>query len=128
MIVFDGLGPTMDYSKSFVVLGFEAVTILVELAVVWAFMKWSHANNRSMRYALIGSMAANLVSFFVGALIYTYMNGSEWLVTVWGAGYFDYGLATVTAIFGILIFLSFLSGLLLWFFYYIYPDKEIDKH
>jgi putative copper export protein len=123
--VFDGLEPSFNYSNALVVILFESLTLIVELMVVWAFMRHVHADDKMMRFALFGSLASNLVSFTMGAAIYTYLYGFSWLVTV------NYGddLETAFALLGffIMIYLFALAGILAFFIRELYSDTEIGE-
>jgi phage shock protein PspC (stress-responsive transcriptional regulator) len=129
-IILDGLAPTFDYHNTLVVLGFEVCTLLIELAVIWRMMKMSGADNRRMRYALCGSMLSNLVSFTVGALLYTYFFGSGWLITFNGGIYFavfDEQLAEISSIVAILFPIWVLAFVLYSAFCYTYPDTPTEQ-
>jgi len=86
MMIFDGITPTYDFSNTFVVLGFEVLTILVETTVFYMFFHKKMDKN-TLFTALLTIYGANLLTFFVGATIYTSIYGFDWLFTSW---YYSY--------------------------------------
>ena len=86
MTIFDGIAPTYDFSNTFTVLGFEVLTILVEVSVFYMFFH-KRMDKNTLFKALLTIYGANLLTFFVGAAIYTSIWGFDWLFTGW---YYDY--------------------------------------
>jgi len=86
LIIFDGIAPTYDFSNTLIVLGFEILTILVEVSVFYMFFHKKMEKNTLFK-ALLTIYGINLLTFFVGATIYTSIWGFDWLFTGW---YYDY--------------------------------------
>ena len=111
LIIFDGIIPTYDFSNTLIVLGFEILTILIEVSVFYMFFHKKMDKN-TLSKALLTIYGINLLTFFVGATIYTSIYGFDWLFTGW---YYDYNVVfpafiAFTGLFTILVspFLFFL--------------------
>jgi len=99
-MIFDGITPTYDFSNTLIVLGFEILTILIEITVFYTFFHKKMDKN-TLSKALLTIYGINLLTFFVGATIYTSIWGFDWLFIGW---YYDYN-----AIFPAFMALSFLT-------------------
>ena len=86
MITLDGFTPTYDFSNTFIVLGFEFLTILIEVSVFYMFFH-KKIDKDTLFQALLTIYGANLLTFLVGATIYTSIWGFDWLFKSW---YYSY--------------------------------------
>lgn len=86
LIIFDGIAPTYDFSNTLIVLGFEILTILIEVSVFYMFFHKKMDKN-TLSKALLTIYGINLLTFFVGATIYTSIYGFDWLFTGWYSEY-----------------------------------------
>jgi len=104
LIIFNGIAPTYDFTNAVVVLGFEVLTILTEVSVFYMFFHKKMDKNTLFK-TLLTIYGANLLTFFVGATIYTSIYGFNWLFTGW---YYEYHLIyplyiTIVSFFSVLV-------------------------
>jgi len=118
LIIFNGIAPTYDFTNAVVVLGFEVLTILTEVSMFYMFFHKKMDKNTLFK-TLLTIYGANLLTFFVGATIYTSMYGFNWLFTGW---YYEYNVIYPSFI----TFVSFFSVLVIPFLLLL-TTKEMEE-
>jgi len=84
--IFDGIAPTYDFSNTLIVLGFEILTLAIELGLFY-FLFRKQLDSQTMKKALLAIYGANITTFFVGAILYSAFFGFDWLFTGMYYGY-----------------------------------------